>query len=85
MASPPTPKPGENVTTEPRFRQPIRGIDVLVNALHMNYGQIKKADEMRLAKIMRKLGYIRVTGRHNGVLAKLWINPVTVSGNNFSQ
>lgn len=77
MESPPTPKIGEPLVTEPRSAHPIRGADILTGALNMKFGDIKKSDEQRLGKIMRKLGYQRDTQRVNGVPAKIWIKVVT--------
>lgn len=72
MDSPPPAKIGEPLTTTPRKANPIRGVEILTGALNMAFGQIKKADEMRLAKIMRKLGYERCDIWTNGATVKMW-------------
>lgn len=72
MNSPPPAKIGEPILTEPRNMQPIRGVDVLTGCFGMAMGQIKKADEMRLGKIMRKLNYKRETRWLNGGPVKVW-------------
>lgn len=72
MASPPTPKPGEPLTTTPRSMHPIRGVDVLTGCYGMAVAQIKKADQMALSKIMKKLGYVRANMWSNGQVVKMW-------------
>lgn len=73
LASPPTPVPGHPLVTTPRGSQVVRGVDVLTGALNYQPAQIKKADQMMLAKIMRRLGYVRTTQRQHGVPVKLWV------------
>lgn len=72
MATPPTPKPGEPLHTTPRSAHPIRGVDILTGCYGMVVSQIKKSDEMALAKIMKKLGYIRVNVYPRGKAVKMW-------------
>jgi hypothetical protein len=72
MASPPTPKPGEPLITTPRGETPIRGADILTGCYGMAFAQIKKTDQMALAKIMKKLGYHRATVWQNGRAVKMW-------------
>jgi predicted P-loop ATPase len=52
-------KLGEPIATEPRSAGVVRGVDILTGALNTPFSQIKKNDEMRLAKIMRRLNYER--------------------------
>ena len=73
MASPPTPKPGEQLLTTPRSEHPIRGVDILTGCYGMAVSQIKKADEMDLAKIMKRLGYHRADVFQNGKNIKMWV------------
>ena len=73
MDSVPSFKPGEPVPTEKRSAQPIRGVDILTGCYGMAAGQIKKADQQSLAKIMKRLGYERSTKYHNGIVTKVWI------------
>ena len=73
LAAPPTPVPGHPLVTTPRGAEPVRGVDVLTGALHYQPSNIKKADQMMLAKIMRRLGYVRTTSRQHGTLVKLWV------------
>lgn len=72
MAAPPTPKPGEPLTTTPRSSHPIRGVDILTGCYGMAVSQIKKADQMALSKIMKKLGYERGDVWSNGRNVKMW-------------
>lgn len=76
LSQPATPKPGEPYVVTPRSFGPIRGIDILTGGLNMPLSQIKKADEMRLGKIMRKLKYKRATLRINGTASKVWVKVV---------
>ena len=73
MASPPIPALGQAVSTEPRSKNPIRGVDILTGCFGQNLGQIKKSDEMALAKIMKRLGYVRDTQWIDGRAVKVWV------------
>lgn len=72
LEAPPTPVPGQPIVNTPRSSRPIHGHEILRDALGMTYGQIKKADEMRLAKNMKRLGYERITTWQHGKAVKLW-------------
>jgi hypothetical protein len=72
----PTPKPGQPLTTSRRSEGLTRGMEILTEALNMSYGQIKKADEMRLGKIMRKLKYERIVKWENGAAHRFWAKAV---------
>lgn len=76
LAAPPTPIPGHPIVTTPRGSSPIRGGDILIGALNYQPSQIKKADQMMLAKIMRRLGYQRATMRQHGAPVKVWVTSV---------
>jgi Virulence-associated protein E/Primase C terminal 2 (PriCT-2) len=63
------------------FRQPgaksnsecgVRVLDVLKFALQFTPDRIRKSDEMRAAKILRKLSYLNRTTAINGISAKWW-------------
>lgn len=73
LAAPPVPKVGEPLTNIPRGAEPVRGVDVLTGALSYQPAQIKKADQMMLSKIMRRLGYRRTTMRQHGAPVKIWV------------
>jgi hypothetical protein len=79
LAAPPTPMPGHPIITTPRGSGPVRGVDVLTTALNYTPAQIKKADQMMLAKIMRRLNFTRSTKWIDGTAVKLWIPPLTTS------
>lgn len=67
MESIPPIVPGQPLPTEKRSAQPIRGVDILTSCWGMAVGQIKKNDEMALAKIMKRLGYVRTD---------VWVNEI---------
>lgn len=55
-----------------RGLQPVRAIDVLVGALGIPTGKISQADERRLGKVLRSLGYERKTARFEGRPTMTW-------------
>lgn len=73
LAAVPPPVLNQPFPTEPRSAGPIRGIDILTGCYGMARGQIKKADEMALSKIMKRLGYSRALLRVGGHPTKVWI------------
>lgn len=72
LESPPVPTVGQPLTNEPRCAKPLHGHEILTGALGMTYGQIKKSDEMRLAKNMKRLGYERFDAWANNRSIKMW-------------
>lgn len=79
LAAAPTPIPGHPIITTPRGAAPVRGVDVLTACLNYTPSQIKKADQMMLAKIMRRLNFTRSTKWVDGVSVKLWMPPLTTT------
>jgi len=73
MDSYPVPRLGEEVPTWRRSERPIHAHDVLTTCLRINPGQIKRADEMRVAKIMRKLNYVNDPIWSNGRMVRMWV------------
>lgn len=73
MAAVPEPLLGGERFTTPRSERPIRGIDVLTGAWRIPHGQITKSHQMDLAKIMKKLGYVRTTIRVGSETPKVWV------------
>lgn len=51
---------------------PVRTVDVLVSAIGMRLDAISKRDEMRVARALTRLGYVRKTAWHGGKAAKVW-------------
>lgn len=76
LAQPPAVQIGAPIVTTPRSHHPVRGVDVLIGALNYQPSQIKKADQMMLSKIMRRLNYVRTTQRQDGAPVKLWVTTV---------
>ena len=52
--------------------------DILRDAYHFDTKQIKRGDELRIGKILRKAGYERAVRRVNGKPAKVWVPSVTL-------
>lgn len=52
--------------------------DILRDALAFDMKHIKRADEVRVGKILRVLGFERAVRRVNGKLGKVWISGVTL-------
>lgn len=73
MESVPPPAIGQPLQVEPRSAHPIRGIDILTTCYGLAPGQAKKTDQMALAKIMKKLGYVRSTIWRENRATKMWI------------
>ena len=75
LAHPPTPVPGQPLVTTPRGANPVRGVDILMGCYGMPAGQVKKADQMALAIIMKRLGYHRSNVWSNEIKGqvKMWV------------
>lgn len=73
LATPPPPLLGHPLVTTSRGSGPVRGGDILTGALNYQPSNIKKGDQMMLAKIMRRLGYVRTTIRQHGEPIKVWV------------
>jgi predicted P-loop ATPase len=58
---------------EPRGARPVRAVDVLISGLSLNRRDVKRADEMRLGKVLRGLGYRKEQARVGGESRKVWI------------
>ena len=68
----PEPTLGKPLDNLPRHAKPLHGHEILTGALGMTYGQIKKGDEMRLAKNMKRLGYERFDAWVGEKNIKMW-------------
>lgn len=73
LESVPVPRLGMPQSVRTHGEDPVRGHDILTGALGMQLSQIKKIDEMRLAKIMRKLNYVRETKWLHNRSVKVWV------------
>lgn len=80
MDSVPPFKPGEAMPTHKRSERPIRLVDILMGCHGMAAGQIKKADQMALAKILTKMGYARDVREINGKTTRVWLKVVSQGG-----
>lgn len=61
----------------PREREYLQVSDVLRHALGFDARNIKRADEMRIGKVLRALGYERGERRVSGKVAKVWLAPLS--------
>lgn len=59
----------------PSERAYLRSEDVAAQALDWDWAKTRKVEQMRLAEILKALGYKRETRRVDGVLSKIWIAP----------
>lgn len=57
----------------PRADQPIRLVDVLLSALGFSVQKITRKDELRVGKVLLKLGYEKRVRRVGGRNAKVWV------------
>lgn len=55
------------------LRQEVRTGEILVDALKVDVGKIKRADEMRVGSVLRSLGWESVTRRESGKVARFWV------------
>lgn len=53
--------------------QPFTLLSVVTLALNLRVADIKRSDELRVAKILRNLGYDKRLGRFNGKVSKRWV------------
>lgn len=56
-------------------RPEVRTSDVLTHALNVPRERQGRAQDMRVASILRTLGWVRVTSRRGGRPAKVWLKP----------
>lgn len=50
----------------------VKVVDILASALGVQIGRTSKRDEMRVAKILSRLGYVRQKRRIGGIQTKVW-------------
>lgn len=55
------------------LRQEVRTGEILVDALKVEVGKIKRADEMRVGSVLRALGWKSVTRRESGKVVRFWV------------